>query len=255
MTKNDKTSWKLNLRQLLQSNWKTALLITILWKLIMLFIGYILDTHIGSNQGFPGYTALWDGGWYSTVLGDHYVTNAASAAFYPLFPFATGLIQLISFHTIDPLIAGQIVSTLSVWAAVAALLTLGKLLLGNKDHFWLVALIFSAPAMFFAHMFYSEALFMALSFWAYVFALRRQWLWMGVLLALLTATRLPALLVIGLCGLEFMRAYDWKIKKIFNKNALYFLLAPLGFIAYGTYLFFVRGDFFAMFHAYVASTD
>ena len=37
----------------------------------------------------------------------------------------------------------------------------------------------SAPAAFFLHSFYSEAVFCALGFWAYLFALRRQWLWMG----------------------------------------------------------------------------
>jgi len=255
MTKDDKTFWKSNMGMLLQSNWKAALLITLLWKLLLLIVGYILDTHIGSNQGFPAYTGAWDGGWYNVILNDHYAANAASAAFYPLFPFATGLVQVISFHVASPLIAGQIVSTLSIWAATAALLSLGKLLLGNKGRFWLVALVLSAPAAFFAHMFYSEALFMAIGFWAYAFALKRQWLLMGISLAFLTATRLPALLVVGLCALEFMRAYDWKVQKIFNRNAFYFLLAPLGFLAYGTYLLFARGDFLAMFHAYAASTD
>jgi hypothetical protein len=96
---------------------------------------------------------------------------------------------------------------------------------------------------------------MALSFWAYIFALRRNWFYMGITLAILTSVRLPSILIIGLCGLEFMRAYDWNIKKIFNKKVFYFLLAPIGFIAYGLYLLKTRGDFWAMFHAYQATTD
>ena len=105
------------------------------------------------------------------------------------------------------------------------------------------------------HTFYSEALFIALAFWAYAFALERKWWAVGVLLAALTATRLPSLLFVALCGLEFLRVYDWNIKKVLNKNILWFLLAPIGFIAYGLYLLVVRGDFLAMFHAYTATND
>lgn len=78
---------------------------------------------------------------------------------------------------------------------------------------------------------------------------------MGVALAFLTACRLPAILIVALCGLEYLRIYSWNTRKALNKHALTFLLAPLGFIAYGSYLASVRGDFFAMFSAYHASND
>ena len=87
-------------------------------------------------------------------------------------------------------------------------------------------LVLSAPAAFFLHVFYGKALFLALSLWAYLFALKRNWIGVGILLALLTAARLPALLVIGLCGLEYLHSYSWNLKKAFNKNILWFLLAP-----------------------------
>jgi hypothetical protein len=189
------------------------------------------------------------------VIKDNYVTNAASAAVYPLFPIAVNLVHFISFDLIDLTVAGQIVNTISVWFVIAALIILGRKFLGDKKRFWLVALALSAPTAFFMHVFYSEALFMALGFWAYIFALRRKWLYMGIVLAFLTLTRLPSVLVIGLCALEFMRAYKWNMKKIFNLNLLYFLLAPVGFILFGIYLLSVRGDFFAMFHAYGATKD
>lgn len=78
---------------------------------------------------------------------------------------------------------------------------------------------------------------------------------MGILLALLTASRLPSLLFVVLCGFEFFRAYNWNIKKLLNVNILWFLLAPLGLFAYATYLYIARGDFLAMFHAYSATND
>ena len=238
-----------------KTDFGTALIITILWKILMLVIGYLIDRSVNGAVSIIHHTAGWDSGWYMTVINDHYLTNAASAAFYPLFPLLVGIVHYLSLNTIDILTAGQIINTISAWFLISALIILGRELLDDKKKFWLVALVLSMPAAFFLHIFYSEALFMALGLWAYIFALRRNWLATGILLTILTASRLPAILLVGLCGLEFMRAYNWNIKRILNKNLYYFLLAPLGFIAYGTYLLIVRGDFIAMFSAYHATND
>ena len=71
----------------------------------------------------------------------------------------------------------------------------------------------------------------------------------------LTAARLPSILFVALCGLEYLRAYTWNIKQAINKKFLWFLLAPLGLIVYVLYLAVVRGDFFAMLHAYSTTND
>lgn len=245
----------MSVRNFLKTDLGIALIITVVWKIVMLLIGFSIDSSMHGATNIISHTAGWDSGWYMTVIKDHYLTNVASAAFYPLFPLLVSAVHFLSFNTIDILAAGQIVNTISVWFVIAALLTLGRNFFGDKNRFWLVALVLCAPAAFFMHVFYSEALFIALSFWAYIFALRRNWLYMGILLAVLTSVRLPSILIIGLCGLEFMRAYDWDINKIFNKKIFYFLLAPIGFIAYGLYLLKTQGDFWAMFHTYQASTD
>lgn len=246
----------MSIRNFFKTDFGIALLITVIWKATMLLIGYLIDSSIhGGATSIISHTAGWDSGWYMTVIRDHYLTSAASAAFFPLFPLLVSAVHLVSFNTINILVSGQIVNTISVWFVVAALMTLGRNFFEGKNRFWLVALVLCAPAAFFMHVFYSEALFMAIGFWAYIFALRRNWLIMGVLLAIITSARLPSILIIGLCGLEFMRVYDWNMKKIFNKNIFYFLLTPIGFITYGLYLFKTRGDFWAMFHAYQATTD
>ncbi|MEI6850986.1 MAG: hypothetical protein WCK26_03400 [Candidatus Saccharibacteria bacterium] len=242
-------------KKLFKTDFGAAFIITAIWKTSMVFIGFIMDISINGSAGLLSHTARWDSGWYMTVIKDSYVTNVASAAFYPLFPISVSIVRFISFNTIDVLTAGQIVNTISVWFIIAALIVISKKLLSTKNKFWLVAVLLSAPTAFFLHVFYSEALFMALGFWAYIFAFRHKWLYMGILLSILSCSRLPSLLVIGLCGLEFMRSYKWNIKSIFNKKLLYFLLAPIGFIAYGLYLLKTRGDFFAMFHAYQATND
>lgn len=222
----------------------------------MLTLGYILDLQInGTGQSMLHHTQMWDSNWYAIIINDHYATNPYSAAFYPMFPLLVGVLQFVSFHTIGMLVAGQIINTIAVWLLLVALIKLAREFLGSNKKLWLIGLVLAMPAAFFLHVFYSEAVFMALGTWAYLFAIKRRWLAMGIVLAVLTATRLPALLFIGLCGLEFMRAYDWNIRKIFNKKLLYFLLAPVGFIAYGLYLQIIRGDFLAMFHAYGKGSD
>lgn len=244
------------LRRFIKSDFGLALLITLLWKLIMLTLGYILDLQInGTGQSMLHHTQMWDSNWYAIIINDHYATNPYSAAFYPMFPLLVGVLQFVSFHTIGMLVAGQIINTIAVWLLLVALIKLAREFLGSNKKLWLIGLVLAMPAAFFLHVFYSEAVFMALGTWAYLFAIKRRWLAMGIVLAVLTATRLPALLFIGLCGLEFMRAYDWNIRKIFNKKLLYFLLAPVGFIAYGLYLQIIRGDFLAMFHAYGKGSD
>jgi len=239
----------------LKTDFGIALVITIIWKFVMLGIGYFVDNAVNTNVTFLNHTVGWDSNWYINIVHDHYTTNGPSAVFYPLFPLLVGLVQLISFTVFDPIMSAQVINTIAVWLTLTALFKIGKILLDKNKSFWLIALVLSAPAAFFMHLFYSEALFMALGFWAYLFALRHRWLYMGITLAILTATRLPAVLFIALCLLEFMRAYDWKIQHILNKKLLYFLIAPLGFIFYGIYLLIIRGDFFAMFHAYKLTSD
>lgn len=234
----------------LKSDFGVALCITLAWKTAMLLIGYLFDDHPTS---LLSHTMHWDAGWYTTVITHHYL-NEASAAFYPLFPLLVGFIHLVSCGLFDIPFAGQIITTASVWALIAGLIKLGKIFFPQARP-WLIPLVLSTPTAFFLHVFYSEALFMALGCFAYLFALKRKWLAMGIALAFLTASRLPGILFVGLCVLEFMRAYQWKIRKIFNKNTFYFLLAPVGFLLYGLYLWWFRGDPLAMFHAYAATND
>jgi hypothetical protein len=244
------------LSQFLRTDFGIALCIALIWKVLLLIAGYLIDTNVnGLTPTLLHHTGMWDGGWYATVIQDRYMTNAASAAFYPLFPLLVGLVQAISMQSLDILTAGQVVNTAALWLTLAALLTLGRMFINEQKRFWLVMLVLSSPAAFFLHVFYGEALFMAIGLWAYIFALRRQWLFMGILLGFLTAARLPSILFVGLCGLEFMRVHGWSVRNILNKNLLYFLLAPVGFITYGIYLFIVRGDFLGMFHAYQATAD
>ena len=242
-------------KKLARTDFGIALLVTVLWKVIMTAIGFAIDSHAGGAKSLFDHTVRWDAGWYLAIIDGHYENITASAAFYPLFPFLVYIVSFISFGTIEYPIAAQIINTVAVWFALTAAIKIGRTILGQKSRFWIVVLLLSAPAAFFMHTFYSEALFVALSFWAYYFALKKQWLGVGILLGILTAARLPSLLIIALCGLEYLRSYGWNIKQALNKKVLYFLIAPAGFITFSLYLGHAQNDLLGMFHAYKATDD
>ncbi len=232
---------------LAKREWLLFFLVAVGWQAAFTIAGFL----VGDGQLLT-HTMSWDAGWYEAILKGGYFDNPSAPVFYPLFPLIVWTLQQVTFHLFSFATLGVIINTFALWLALVALYRIAHKLVAGRE--WLVVLLFLAsPAAFFMHMFYTEALFCAIAFWAYWFALDRQWLRMALLLALLTATRLPALLFIGLCALEYLRAHQWYIgKALRDKNVLVFLIAPLGFIAYGLFLHIIHGDFLGMFHAYQA---
>jgi hypothetical protein len=241
-----------------------ALILAITWQLLFTAIGSLFDTSLNNifqRGDAPATTLLshtynWDSNWYDKIINGAYSDpTSAASVFYPLFPLLVKTIHILSLEKMDILTIGLFINTTSLAFAIYSLKKIAEHFLPVKYHWWLPAIFITSPAAIFMHFFYTEALFCGIAFGAYMFALQRKWLYMGILLGLLTATRLPAILIIGLCGLEFIRSYSWNLKLIFNKNLLYFLFAPLGFLIYGAYLYVIRGDFFAMSNGYKLTND
>lgn len=231
----------------LLSDFAIAFIFAVLWQALMTLLGTIL---LRDRSGFLDHTMQWDAHWYLNILKERYLIDPLSPAFYPLFPLIVGMLSALTFHSIPYSHLGLLVNTVSLGFALAALLTISREFGIQNFRYVTVVLFLAAPAAIFTHLFYSEAVFVAIGFWAYAFALQRRWLLVAITLAFLTATRLPSLLFLGLCGLEYLCAYNWSIKKAINRSLAYFLLAPAGFLLYGLYLLAFRGNFFAMFSAY-----
>ena len=231
-----------------------TLIVAILWQSLLLFIGWF----IAKDQGVLGHMSHWDAGWYKSIITHGYsdADNPAAPAFYPLFPLLVSGVSLVTFGAPHE-VAALIINTVALWLALLALLRIGEYfsIKSRSTKTILIAAFLSFPSAFFLHTFYGEAIFIAIGLWSYLFALQKKWWATGILLALITASRLPGLLFVALCGLEFLRAHDWNIKKSLNPKILWFLLAPIGFLLYGLALHFIRGDFLAMFHAYTATND
>ncbi|WP_448623408.1 hypothetical protein [Geodermatophilus sp. URMC 64] len=195
----------------------------------------------------------WDAVAYAGIPDGLYQSDPQAAAFYPLFPVLVRGVDLASFGLLGTLGAGLVVNTVGVWAAVVALVKAARRLVGSPRAGWLaVAVLLTAPPAFFLHVLYAEALFTGLGFAAYAFALHRRWAAMGLCLLPLTATRLTAVLFLGLCFLEFWRSRGWRWRGLLAPPVLWFPAALLGFGAYAFYLWRAVGDPFAMVAAYDA---
>jgi hypothetical protein len=254
---------KIYLKLFFKSDFGIFLCIALGWQIFMTFWGLLIDRGLASlvNPASPSYahpightllspTLRWDGLWFLGIIHGSYKTSSYSPAFYPMFPSLVYILRLATFNILGFLVSGLIINTLALWMSLVALFKICKLLLGKRIYGWMAVVFFlTFPAAFFLHAFYSEGVFCAFAFWSYYLALKRRWGWMALSLACLTATRVTAILVVILCLLEFFRANKWKIKKTLNKSILWFLITPLGFVAYGLYLVKHGHKFLAMIHA------
>ncbi|XVV06250.1 hypothetical protein ACQPW3_13025 [Actinosynnema sp. CA-248983] len=90
------------------------------------------------------------------------------------------------------------VNVLASWLAVVALSRIAwHFVTGKALRRLAPGLLLSAPSACFLHVMHSEALFCAIAFWAYLFAMRRRWVPMGLLLVPPTASRITAVLFVG----------------------------------------------------------
>ncbi|MFS8119068.1 MAG: mannosyltransferase family protein [Microcoleus sp.] len=254
----------------LKSDAGKALLIALCWQFLMTLLGIIIERglvgfskpgadlpgFVKPGAGLPAHTLLshtlhWDGYWFEGITHGLYSHYISAPAFYPLFPLLVLIVGTLSFHVIGTLAAGLLINTVALWLAILALYKIALKFLDRPLLGWcVVGLFLASPAAFFLHTFYSEAVFCALAFGAYYFALEKRWALVGVSLGLLTASRITAILVVALCLLEYIRNNNWEIKKTFNKSALWFLLSPVGILLYGASLYVARGDFLGMVHSY-----
>ena len=111
----------------------------------------------------------WDVGWYRAIASEGY--HDRSFAFWPLFPFVTGLVAdifALPFHR-----AGTLVSTASLLATTFGL----SLYLRDRPRREAIAtalVIAFSPVFFVLLVAYSEALFLALSFYCLWFHARDE---------------------------------------------------------------------------------
>jgi hypothetical protein len=251
-------------RRALTGEWARTFAVVFAWHVILTGVAYLFQgtypvypgnpvQTLGPDQTLLSHTYRWDSGHFNGILNGEYTNPETpwAPAFYPFFPVCVWLVQTVTFGQLGFLAAGFVVNLIASWFAATALLKITRHFTSSTWAPWLaVGAFLSAPTAFFMHAFYSEAVFCAFGFWAFLFALRQRWAWMGLCLIPTTATRITAALFVGLCLLEFFRAKQWKLRGLLSWHLLWFPGAYLGFAAFVGYMKVALNEPLAMFHAY-----
>jgi hypothetical protein len=183
----------------------------------------------------------WDGAWFLEIAEHGYripvsatangVPNENSLAFFPLYP---ALVALPVALGIPGVWAGFAVTLLVGGVAAAGLFMLGSEVEGPRTGTLLAALWAIAPGASALHMVYSEGLLCALSAWALVAVMRRQWTaagWLTVLAGLTRAAAVALVVAVIVAALiAIVRREDGR------RPWLTALLAPLGTAGYLDYV-------------------
>jgi len=236
---------------------KRILMVFLVWEVVMMGFGiWASGLHPISSTTVPAgtpyiiqHTYRWDSQWYAGISSNNwYKTNANSPAFYPLFPLIIHATTYVTGNNV--VIAAFVVNFIATGIAFCFLGLIVLEFTKNTSLALRSVLFFAAfPAAFYMHVMYSEAIFCALGFAAFYYALRRRWLICCLLLALSIVTRLPGALFALACFIEYLRSVNYSYKKV-GLNILYFAITPLGFLAYAYYLYKLYGSPLYMFKAY-----
>ena len=175
----------------------------------------------------------WDTKWFESIAVYGYVGPYVDAfqdfqynvAFFPGYPATMKLGMLAG---LSPTAAGMLVSLIASLVAGFALARLTRDI-GGRPELGVVAFLIAPTAVFLTGA-YTEALFCAFAFWAWVFARNHSWVWAGVLAAGAALVRPNGIfLAIGLIVMFLIaKPRDWK-----RGSALLLpFVATLGYFAY-----------------------
>ncbi|MFW0786532.1 hypothetical protein AAFP35_18710 [Gordonia sp. CPCC 206044] len=195
--------------------------------------------------------SLWDGKWMVAIAQYGYAdvpytqtdarglhTADTAYAFFPGYPMLVGAVAKLPL--ISPFGASLAVNLIlgcigAVGAArlgaICATMMARRSPIGpanpRRTGLFLVALFAATPMSVVLNMAYTEALFCALSVWALVGVLRRQWLLAGICACLAGASRPTAIVLIGVVVLAAIlaRRDGWRAWAAV-------VLSPLGYLGY-----------------------
>lgn len=195
-----------------------------------------------NGESLEGNLKSWDGQWYLEVAEHGYGgVNPSMAdgyghrypetplAFFPGYPL---LVRLFAF--LPGVSAAGAAVTVSILAGIVGaygLVRLGRLVGGSRRVGLLFVVLFAAsPMSVVLSMAYSEALFCALSIWALIGVLERNWMLAGLACAAAGTTRPTASALIAVVGLAALiaiirRRDSWR-------PWLAAVLAPAGMLIY-----------------------
>lgn len=265
---------------------KKLLLVFVIWRVALFFIGYSGDQFLPYAPSFPYAEAKlassnlprwfyswsnFDGVHYLTIVDNGYVGTGLIQAFFPVFPSLMWLSQLLIK---PPLLTGLVLSQLLAFSFLVAWFSFLKSEYDTEIAWIGTFILLLFPSSFFLVALYSESLFLllvVLSFWS---ARKKKWLLASILAGIAAGTRvvgiglLPALLLEywqqNTVAIKLRKTDTLKIqiqniikawlspailKKInFSTLATLIIFSSSGLVAYMLYLAQTFGDPLYFFH-------
>lgn len=246
----------------LRQDFKTLLIIFVAWVCVVIGVSYFASNELYGTRDYQVKAITegnnlekvvppeileglvrWDAFWYLDIAIHGYAkphptdipgfeTNRQTA-FFPLYP---ALIKVGMKLGMNPALAGIAINIVLSFGAMLFIYLIALEWLKDKKLAMRAALLFLfLPASFFLISPYSEAVFCFLSFGAFYFAARKNWLVSNIFLAFSTMSRSAGLLVALCVFLMYLHDRRYKLKNL-DKHVFTFLLAPLGIIVYALYL-------------------
>lgn len=210
---------------------------------LLLVLGWVLWT-----TGWAWHDAVgnWDVAHFLRIAREGYAARY-EAAFFPGLPL---LLKAASLVGLDMTGFGMVVSLVGSAFAAWGIRRLGGPQVGTGA----AALWLFAPTAVFTVVPYTEALFAAFAFWAWVRAREGRWAWAAVLAAGACSVRVSGLfLLAALAVLALTAGYEgdrrWSTRL---KSAAWLILPALVPFAYAVYLRVVKGTWTAWYDAQAA---
>lgn len=207
------------------------------WFLGILSIEVINDSSLHSLADSIGLWNRWDTPHYLDLAQHGYSNHGELGLFIVFFPAFPAMVRVLTWLVGDAHIAALLLSNLALVAACVALYRITEHYRGRAvaDRSVWYLLIF--PSSFALHIGYTESLFMAALLWLWLGMLRQQWLLVGGLGLLLTATRINGSLI-GFV-VAFVILQQWWQSRRFDPRWLWTALLPLGLGCYLLINFFL----------------
>jgi Gpi18-like mannosyltransferase len=249
-----KTTSVFGQRSSVKTRFLNILIIFLAWRIALIFIPILGSDVIGTRECCPevlpkpltSWTQAaftdwhrWDAIWYGSIAQNGYqyfgTREASNVAFFPLFPLVDGIVS----HTLNlPVeISGSIVSTLLALIACYLLYRLTLRETDDEDTAHRSIVYFLAfPAAYYMAIGYSEALYVVCALAAFTFAREGKWGWCFVAGFFAGLTRLHGALLIVPIGFEYLRQHRWSWRSILSTKVFSIFAAPIGVLAFMSYL-------------------
>lgn len=249
---------------------KKIVLFFLTWKVFLYFLIFFsitvftLQTNYlgGGLENYLKNPYLWS---YLNFDGVHYLSIAKEGYrpltyfFFPVYPLIVQFISNIftDGNIISAVKIGLLVSNLSFLAGLFGFYKLIRLDFSKKIAYLTIILLLIFPTSFYFASFYNESLFLALVIWCFYFARKKKWVYVGILGALITATRVVGIAIIPALIIEAFLQYK-KVKQPKVKITPRYFLESMDkkmFIPIVWILFASTGVFAYMYYLYQRSGD